>query len=97
MSNLILRSVCLLFRSSPCFYRTRYDDISYLFLGKESFASTYKAIYESKNVCVEKLHPTLDEEHVATFSKEAEIIQRINNSHIVKLIVVSDNPITIMM
>ena len=39
----------------------------------------------------------LDKEHVATFFKEAEIIQRINNSHVVKLMAVSDNPITIMM
>ena len=68
-----------------------------MFLGKGSFASTYKAIYESKNVSAKKLDPTLDKEHVATFSKEAEIIQRINNSHVVKLIAVSDNPITIMM
>ena len=68
-----------------------------MFLGKGSFASTYKAIYESKNVSAKKLDPTLDKEHVATFSKEAEIIQRINNSHAVKLIAVSDNPITIMM
>ena len=97
MSNLILRSVWLLFRPSPCFDRTRFDDISYLVLGKGSFASTYKAIYESKIVCVKKLHPTLEKEHFATFSKEAEIIQRINNSHVVKLIAVSDNPITIMM
>ena len=97
MSNFILRSVWLLFRQSPCFYRNRFDDVSYLFLGKGWFASTYKPIYESKNVCVKKLHPTLDKEHVATFSKEAEIIQRINNSHAVKLIAVSDNPITIMM
>ena len=73
MPNLILRSVWLLNRQSPCFDRTRFDDISYLFLGKGSFASTYKSIYESKNVCVKKLHPTLDKEHVATFSKEAEI------------------------
>ena len=28
--------------------------IVYLFLGKGSFASTYKAIYELKNVCVKK-------------------------------------------
>ena len=97
MSNFILRSVWLLFRQSPCFYRNRFDDVSYLFLGKGWFASTYKPIYESKNVCVKRLHPTLDKEHVATFSKEAEIIQRINNSHAVKLIAVSDNPITIMM
>ena len=70
----------------------------YLFLGKESFASTYKAIYALKNVCVKKkLDPTLDKEHVTTFSKEAEIIQRINNRHVVKLIAVSDNPITVMM
>ena len=71
--------------------------MSYLFLGKGSFASTYKAIDESKNVCVKKLHPTLDKEHVGTFSKEAEVIQRINNNHVVKLIPVSDNPMTIMM
>ena len=96
MSNFILRLVWLLFGQSPCFYWNRFDDVSYLFLGKGWFASTYKPIYESKNVCVKKLHPTLDKEHVATFSKEAEIIQRINNSHVVKLIAVSDNPITIM-
>ena len=66
-------------------------------LRQRIFASTYKAIYESKNVCVRKLHPTLDKEHVAAFSKEADIIQRINNRHVVKLIAVSDNPITIMM
>ena len=69
----------------------------YLFLGKGSFASTYKGTDKSKNVCVKTLHPTLDKEHVATFSKEAEIIQRTNNKHVVKLIAVSDNPITIMM
>ena len=97
MSNLILRSVGLLFRPSPCFDRTRFDDISYLLLGKGLSASTYKAIYESKNVCVKNLHPTLDKEHVANFSKEAEILETINNSHVVKLIAVSDNPITIMM
>ena len=73
MSKLILRSVWLWYRPSPCFDRTRLDDISYLFLGKGSFTSTCKAIYESKNVCVKKLHPTLDKEHVATFSKKAEI------------------------
>ena len=39
----------------------------------------------------------LDKEHVAAFYKEAEIIIRINNSHVVKLIAVSDNHITIMM
>ena len=44
-----------------------------MFLGKGSFASTYKAIYEAEN------------------------IQRINNSHVVKLIPVSDNPMTTMM
>ena len=54
-------------------------------------------IYESKNLCVVKLHPTLDKEHVATFSKEAESIQRINNRHVVKLTAVSDHPITILM
>ena len=97
MSNLILRLVWLLFRLSPCFDRTQFDDITYLYLGKGSFASIYKAIYESKNVCVKKLYPTLGKENVATFSKEAEIIQRINNSHVVKLIAVSENPITIMM
>ena len=97
MSNLILKSVWLLYRPSPCFDRTLFDDISYLFLGKGSFASTYKAINELKSVCVIKLHPTLGKEHVATFYKEAEIIQRINNRHVVKLIAVSDNPITIMM
>ena len=68
-----------------------------MFLGKGSFASTCKAIYESENVYVKKLHPTLDKEHIGTFSKEAEIIQRINNMHVVKLLTVSDNPITIMM
>ena len=68
-----------------------------MFLGKGSFALTHKAIYESKNVCVKKLHATLNKEHVATFSKEAEIIQRINDKQVVKLIAVSDNPITIMM
>ena len=68
-----------------------------MFLGKGSFASTYKAIYESENVYVKKLHPTLDKEHVATFSKEAEIIQKINNIPVVKLLTVSDDPITIMM
>ena len=68
-----------------------------MFLGKGLSASTYKAIYESKNVCVKTLHPTLDKENVANFSKEAEILQRINISHVVKLIAVSDNPITIMM
>ena len=94
---MILRSVGLLFRPSPCFDRTRFDDISYLLLGKGLSASTYKAIYESKNVCVKNLHPTLDKEHVANFSKEAEILETINNSHVVKLIAVSDNPITIMM
>ena len=35
--------------------------------------------------------------NVGTFSKEEEIIQTINNRHVVKLIAVSDNPITIMM
>ena len=35
--------------------------------------------------------------NVRTFSKEEEIIQTINNRHVVKLIAVSDNPITIMM
>ena len=54
-------------------------------------------MYESKNVCVKKLHPTLDNEHVATFSKEGEIIQNINKKHVVKLIAVSDNLIVIMM
>ena len=39
----------------------------------------------------------LDKEHVATYSKEAEVIQRTNNSHVVKLIAVSDNSVTIMM
>ena len=68
-----------------------------MFLGKGSFTSICKAIYELKNVCAKRLYPTLDKENVATFSKEAEIIQRINNSHAVKLIAVSDNPITIMM
>ena len=68
-----------------------------MLLGKGSFAPTYEAIYESKNVRVKKSDPTLDKEHVATFSKKAEIIQRINNRHVVKLIAVSDNPITIMM
>ena len=68
-----------------------------MFLGKGSFASTYKGTDKSKNVCVKTLLPTLDKEHVATFSKEAEIIQRTNNRHVVKLIAVSDNPITIMM
>ena len=97
MSNLIIRSVWLLFLPFPCSDQTWFDDTSYLFLGKGSFASTYKAIYESKNVCVKRLHPTLDKEHVATLSKEEEIIQRINNSHVVKLRAVSDNPITIMM
>ena len=97
MSNLVLRSAWLLYRPSPCFDRTRFDDISYFFLGKGSFASTYKTIYDSKNLCVIKLHPTLDKEHVATFSKEAEIIQRINNRHVVKLTAVSDHPITIFM
>ena len=55
-----------------------------------------KHFYESKNVCVKRLHPTLDKENVATFSKEAEIMQKINNIHVVKLIAVSDNPITTM-
>ena len=74
MSNLILRSVWLLHRPSSCYFdRSRFDNISYLFLGKGSFASTCKAIYESKNVCVKKLQPTLDKEHVDTFSKEAEV------------------------
>ena len=66
--SLIMISAVSMFRD-----RTRLDDISYLFLGKGSFTSTCKAIYESKNVCVKKLHPTLDKEHVATFSKKAEI------------------------
>ena len=39
----------------------------------------------------------LDKEHVTTFSKEGEIVQRINNRHVVKLIAVLDNPITVMM
>ena len=54
-------------------------------------------MYESKNVCVKKLHPTLHKEHVATFPKEEEITQNINKKYIAKLIAVSDNPIAIMM
>ena len=66
-------------------------------LRQRIFCIDYKGTDKSKNVCVKTLHPTLDKEHVATFSKEAEIIQRTNNRHVVKLIAVSDNPITTVM
>ena len=79
--NLIIISVVSLFWPNSIWWYI----INYLFLGKRSFASTYKEMYESKNVCVKKLHPTLDKEHVATFPKEGEIIQNINKKHVVKL------------
>ena len=76
MSNLIIRSVWLLFLPFPCSDQTWFDDTSYLFLGKGSFASTYKAIYESKNVCVKKLQQTLDKEMSELFPKKKKLYKQ---------------------
>ena len=52
--NLIIISVVSLFWPNSIWWYI----INYLFLGKRSFASTYKEMYESKNVCVKKLQRT---------------------------------------
>ena len=71
MPNLILRPVWLLFRPPLSFDQTQFYwyNNNYLFLRTASFASTYKVFYESKNVSVKKLHPTLGKKHVAPFFK----------------------------
>ena len=58
------------------FWQNWFDDISCLFLGKGSFASTYKAIYESKNVCVKKLQQTLDKEMSELFPKKKKLYKQ---------------------
>ena len=93
MSDLISRSVWLLFRSSPCFNQTRFDDI---FVLRQRIICIDIQIDLLIEKCVCKITAPNVRQRTCCY-KEAEIIQRINNSHVVKLIAVSSNSITIMM
>ena len=67
------------------------------FTGRGTFAVVFKGKFAGNAVVVKKLHPSLSENIVKSFAKEAKLLYHINHPNFVSLLGVCKNPMALIM